>query len=73
MKIKLTIQVLIFQQMLSKIKNNDKIDNSKIKLINMDFKDGNLSESFDILVGLGFIEYFENPKEIIKKCNKIFK
>ena len=37
----------------------------------MDFKDGNLSESFDILVGLGFIEYFENPKEIIKKCNKI--
>ena len=58
-------------EMLSKIKNNDKIDGSKIKLINMDFKDGNFSESFDILVGLGFIEYFENPKEIIKKCNKI--
>ena len=30
----------------------------------MDFKDGNLSESFDILVGLGFIEYFENLKRL---------
>ena len=58
-------------EMLSKIRNNKSITSSKVKLRHMDFKDANIEEKYDILVGLGFIEYFEDPNKIIKKCYNI--
>ena len=58
-------------EMLSKIKDNANYDTSKLNLKNVDFNEANIDEQFDILVGLGFIEYFEDPNKIIKKLNKI--
>ncbi len=58
-------------EMLSKIKDNANYDKSKLNLKNVDFNESNINEQFDILVGLGFIEYFEDPNKIIKKLNKI--
>jgi len=59
------------EEMLSKIRNNESLISNKIKLRHMDFNDANIEEKYDILVGLGFIEYFEDPNKIIKKCYNI--
>lgn len=50
-----------------KLKYLKKVEEKKVKLIAMDYKNINKEEKFDVLIGLGFIEYFENPEEIIKK------
>ena len=61
------------KEMLSKIKAQqlDETHNNKIHLHHLDFNNDNLEKKFDVLVGLGFIEYFEDPIKIIKKCNEI--
>jgi|TARA_B110000211_G_scaffold118772_1_gene137564 2-polyprenyl-3-methyl-5-hydroxy-6-metoxy-1,4-benzoquinol methylase len=61
------------KEMLSKIKSHqiNKTNEDKVELHHLDFNNSELDKKFDVLVGLGFIEYFEDPNKIIKKCNKI--
>ena len=47
------------------------IAEKKIDLILSDFKNFDESKSFDVFVGLGFIEYFDDPEKIINKLYKI--
>lgn len=61
------------EEMLSKIKSQQKeeIKNGRIELHRLDFNKEDINKKFEVLVGLGFIEYFEDPNKIIKKCNDI--
>jgi|TARA_B100001093_G_scaffold451882_1_gene459607 2-polyprenyl-3-methyl-5-hydroxy-6-metoxy-1,4-benzoquinol methylase len=61
------------KEMLSKIKSHqiNEINKDKVRLHHLDFNNSELNQKFDVLVGLGFIEYFEDPNKIIKKCNNI--
>ncbi len=61
------------EEMLSKIKSqqNYATQQNKVELHHLDFNNSELNKKFDILIGLGFIEYFEDPNKIIKKCNNI--
>jgi len=61
------------EKMLSKIKSQhqDEIKDSRIELHCLDFNNESIDKKFDVLVGLGFIEYFDDPNKIIKKCNDI--
>ncbi len=47
------------------------ISENKIELILSDIDNFDESKSFDIFIGLGFIEYFEDPEKIIRKLYKI--
>ena len=38
-----------------------------------DFKNLDQTRKYDILIGLGFIEYFDEPKKIIKKLKPLTK
>lgn len=60
-------------EMLNKIKYNVNFKQLNLDLINGDFSKLNFNKKFDVLVGLGFIEYFENSIKIIKKCKLIMK
>ena len=45
--------------------------NHTVNLLLNDFKNIDESKIYDVLVGLGFIEYFEEPQNIINKLYKI--
>jgi|TARA_Y100000310_G_scaffold65022_1_gene60556 2-polyprenyl-3-methyl-5-hydroxy-6-metoxy-1,4-benzoquinol methylase len=47
------------------------ISENKIELILSDIDNFDELKSFDIFIGLGFIEYFEDPEKIIRKLYKI--
>ena len=55
--------------MLEQIKQTYKNDyrENKFSLIKSDFENIDLATGFDTAIGLGFIEYFENPAEVIEK------
>ena len=52
-------------------KYSQEILKNNIRLTAADFKDFNENEKFDILVGLGFIEYFDEPEVVIQKLYQI--
>ena len=49
-----------------KTKYKHEFDEKKITLINSDFSAFNFKKKFDIIFGIGFIEYFDNPYKNIK-------
>ena len=57
------------KEMLEKIKSKypQEILNGQVNLLLSDFRNINETNEFDVFIGLGFIEYFDNPKEIISK------
>ena len=57
------------KEMLEKIKSKypQEILNGQVNLLLSDFRNINVTNEFDVFVGLGFIEYFDNPKEIIRR------
>jgi len=57
------------QKMLDEIKlrYTEEVQNKKIELLLNDYKNFNQDKIYDILIGLGFIEYFDEPEEIVKK------
>ena len=59
-------------EMLSRIKNEYKkeVDNKKVELFKIDLVNDDLKRKYDVLVGLGFVEYFENPDQMLNKCEK---
>lgn len=59
--------------MLNHIRNNyaDEIESGDVKLILSYFEDLKLDVTCEVFIGLGFIEYFDNPIEIMKKINKM--
>jgi len=54
-----------------KSKYQKEIHNKKVDLLLTDFKNIDETHKYDILIGLGFIEYFDEPKEIVKKLYNI--
>jgi len=54
-----------------KSKYQKEIHNKKVDLLLTDFKNMDETHKYDILIGLGFIEYFDEPKEIVKKLYNI--
>ena len=52
-------------------KYQKEINDKKVDLLLSDFKNLDQTRKYDILIGLGFIEYFDEPKRIIKKLYNI--
>ena len=50
-----------------KSKYQKEINDKKVDLLLSDFKNLDQTRKYDILIGLGFIEYFDDPRKIIKK------
>ena len=50
-----------------KSKYQKEINDNKVDLLLTDFKNLDETHKYDILIGLGFIEYFDEPKKIVKK------
>ena len=57
------------QNMLDVIKKqySSLVESNKIKLFSQDIRNFETPDKIDIVVGLGFIEYFDNPEIILKK------
>lgn len=52
---------------------SDLIEEEKIKLVLGDIRDISIPGPMDVAIGLGFIEYFEKPEEIVKKLHSSMK
>ena len=61
------------KEMLNKIKSkySTEISSGQINLLLSDFKDIDENKTYDVLIGLGFIEYFEDPEKILNKLYKM--
>lgn len=60
-------------EMLDYIKNNypEEINSGDVVLINEHFDNLKLDRSCEVFIGLGFIEYFDDPLKVLKKINKL--
>ena len=54
-------------------KYQKEINDKKVDLLLSDFKNLDQTRKYDILIGLGFMEYFDEPKKIVKKLYNIIK
>ena len=52
-------------------KYQKEINDKKVDLLLSDFKNLDQTRKYDILIGLGFMEYFDEPKKIVKKLYNI--